>query len=294
MKKATSMILSLFVASAMASNVVNVTQPKPTKVTDAKKTILVSAKHAHVASVVKTAGKPSVMAGKQAGVSSTVARSEKPMAAAMKQAAVAVAPVHSELHPTAAHRHVVVGLSTKVKVHMRASERLLPIGEGAYQSAEAVAQRTLDSNRDCEKHRWNGCLHNDRADIVDGESYGHLRGAESATAGEAGHSSSSTAAEGAAGGAAGGAAEGGHASSSSSSQSSSSSSSASSDSTPSSSSSSRRRSPPAPAPPPAGGLPFSIPNPFAKKGEGESFANGCFKGLALTVALLSVSIGVHS
>ena len=32
-----------------------------------------------------------------------------------------------------------------------------PIGEGAYQSAEAVAERTKDSSRDCEKANWKDC-----------------------------------------------------------------------------------------------------------------------------------------
>merc|ERR1719242_1860441 len=75
-----------------------------------------------------------------------------------------------------------VNLNAKRNAHGKAtvSKPLLPIGEGAYQSSEAVAQRTLDKNRDCEKGKWNGCLHNDKADIVDGHSYGNLRGESAA------------------------------------------------------------------------------------------------------------------
>merc|ERR1719384_1485547 len=75
-----------------------------------------------------------------------------------------------------------VNFASKVNTHSQAAaaKPLMPIGEGAYQSAEAVAQRTLDKDRDCEKGKWNGCLHNDKADIVDGHSYGHLRGESAA------------------------------------------------------------------------------------------------------------------
>eukprot|EP00446_Apocalathium_sp_SHHI-4_P093150 CAMPEP_0177459486 /NCGR_PEP_ID=MMETSP0369-20130122/14135_1 /TAXON_ID=447022 ORGANISM="Scrippsiella hangoei-like, Strain SHHI-4" /NCGR_SAMPLE_ID=MMETSP0369 /ASSEMBLY_ACC=CAM_ASM_000364 /LENGTH=171 /DNA_ID=CAMNT_0018932765 /DNA_START=57 /DNA_END=572 /DNA_ORIENTATION=- len=54
-------------------------------------------------------------------------------------------------------------------------KELLPIGEGAYQSAEAVAQRTTDSAMDCEEGNVHGCYHKDGADFVDGHSYGHLQ-----------------------------------------------------------------------------------------------------------------------
>eukprot|EP00928_Gymnodinium_smaydae_P100668 TRINITY_DN992_c0_g1_i1.p1 TRINITY_DN992_c0_g1~~TRINITY_DN992_c0_g1_i1.p1 ORF type:complete len:118 (+),score=29.48 TRINITY_DN992_c0_g1_i1:77-430(+) len=36
-------------------------------------------------------------------------------------------------------------------------EPRLPIGEGAYQSAKAVAQRTTDSRKDCEEAKWADC-----------------------------------------------------------------------------------------------------------------------------------------
>merc|ERR1719330_941940 len=79
-----------------------------------------------------------------------------------------------------------VNFNAKVNIHGQSAvaKPLIPIGEGAYQSAEAVAQCTLDADRDCEKGKWNGCLHNDKADIVDGHSYGHLRG-EAASVAEA-------------------------------------------------------------------------------------------------------------
>eukprot|EP00419_Tripos_fusus_P044417 CAMPEP_0172822904 /NCGR_PEP_ID=MMETSP1075-20121228/16959_1 /TAXON_ID=2916 /ORGANISM="Ceratium fusus, Strain PA161109" /LENGTH=88 /DNA_ID=CAMNT_0013663947 /DNA_START=99 /DNA_END=362 /DNA_ORIENTATION=+ len=88
------------------------------------------------------------MTGKQAKSSSIAIHAVKPMVAATKQATAAVAPMHPAPHPDAStHMSVVASLSAKLKVHQRASEKLLPIGEGAYQSAEAVAQRTLDFNR---------------------------------------------------------------------------------------------------------------------------------------------------
>mmetsp|Transcript_133600 Transcript_133600/g.260151 ORF Transcript_133600/g.260151 Transcript_133600/m.260151 type:complete len:241 (-) Transcript_133600:56-778(-) len=182
MKHATGIMLSLAVASGMTSNVVNVTKSKPTKVTDVEKPAIAVAKRAVVASAATKAAIPSAMAGKRANASSIAVHAVKRMAVATKQATAAVAPMHPAPHPDAStHMSVVASLSAKVKVRQQASEKLLPIGEGAYQSAEAVAQRTLDFNRDCEKHRWNGCFHKDKADIVDGESYGNLRGAESAT-----------------------------------------------------------------------------------------------------------------
>merc|ERR1719362_1090777 len=86
----------------------------------------------------------------------------------MKSAAKAIAtkPVVALKTATPA----AVSFNAKVNVHTEAkvAEPLLPIGEGAYQSAKAVEQRTLDADRDCEKGKWNGCLHNDKADIVDG------------------------------------------------------------------------------------------------------------------------------
>mmetsp|Transcript_83730 Transcript_83730/g.153724 ORF Transcript_83730/g.153724 Transcript_83730/m.153724 type:complete len:94 (+) Transcript_83730:32-313(+) len=54
-------------------------------------------------------------------------------------------------------------------------KELLPIGEGAYQSAEAVAQRTKDTMKDCEGDK-NGCYLKHRGDLLDGHAYGHLKG----------------------------------------------------------------------------------------------------------------------
>jgi len=42
----------------------------------------------------------------------------------------------------------------------------LPVGEGAYQSAEAVMQRTTDKRTKCEDGKWNDCYEND-GDYVD-------------------------------------------------------------------------------------------------------------------------------
>merc|ERR1740121_1793023 len=54
------------------------------------------------------------------------------------------------------------------------SPKLLPIGEGAYQSHEAVKQRTTNSSRACEEGKWEDCLHKDGGDLLDGHSYGPL------------------------------------------------------------------------------------------------------------------------
>merc|ERR1712129_162909 len=53
-------------------------------------------------------------------------------------------------------------------------KELLPVGEGAYQSAEAVRQRTRDSRTNCEDGDWNNCFGKDKSDLLDGHSYGHL------------------------------------------------------------------------------------------------------------------------
>jgi len=53
-------------------------------------------------------------------------------------------------------------------------DRLLPIGEGAYQSAEAVKQRTVDHRMHCEDGDWSGCFKN-KGDLLDGHSYGNLK-----------------------------------------------------------------------------------------------------------------------
>merc|ERR1719221_1422064 len=178
----------------------------------------------------------------------------KPTAAGMNSVPAAVVPAYPRQQQLASNNAPgAVSLSGKVNSHEQATKPLLPIGEGAYQSAEAVAQRTLDADRDCEKGRWNGCLHTDKADIVDGHSYGHLRGAESGAksgdqSGEKSDAKSKT--------------TGGASNSSSSSSSS--------------------------GPGGAGA---------GKAGAGaneKSSAADCFKGLAFTAALLSLSVGAHS
>merc|ERR1719499_1808971 len=109
-----------------------------------------------------------VAAGGMASPAVNATKSE----AAVKARATKLAVTATKPNPAA------VNLNAKVDIHSQSTvaKPLLPIGEGAYQSAKAVAQRTLDANRDCEKGRWNGCLHTDKADIVDGHSYGNLRG----------------------------------------------------------------------------------------------------------------------
>eukprot|EP00450_Noctiluca_scintillans_P038311 CAMPEP_0194479956 /NCGR_PEP_ID=MMETSP0253-20130528/2918_1 /TAXON_ID=2966 /ORGANISM="Noctiluca scintillans" /LENGTH=113 /DNA_ID=CAMNT_0039319265 /DNA_START=64 /DNA_END=405 /DNA_ORIENTATION=+ len=57
-------------------------------------------------------------------------------------------------------------------------EPLLPIGVGAYQSGEAVKQRTTDTRVACEEGRWEDCMHKNAGDLVDGHSYGNLRATE--------------------------------------------------------------------------------------------------------------------
>jgi len=57
-------------------------------------------------------------------------------------------------------------------------ETLTPIGEGAYQSADAVAQRTTDSRKHCEdaviykSANWQDCF-KDAGDYIDGPSHGY-------------------------------------------------------------------------------------------------------------------------
>ena len=54
-------------------------------------------------------------------------------------------------------------------------EPLLPVGVGAYQSGEAVKQRTTDTRVACEEGRWEDCMHKNAGDLLDGHSYGNLR-----------------------------------------------------------------------------------------------------------------------
>jgi len=57
-------------------------------------------------------------------------------------------------------------------------ETLMPIGQGAYQSADAVAQRTTDSRKHCEdaviykSANWQDCF-KDAGDYIDGPSHGY-------------------------------------------------------------------------------------------------------------------------
>jgi len=121
----------------MASNVLKIKQSKPTNSTDAHKPAVVMATPAVVAFVATERAIPLVTAGNQTGDSSIEAHSFKPMAAISKRPAAAKTPVHPDLFPKASTRKPVVAtLCAKVKVHLQALSPLLPIGEGAYQSAE--------------------------------------------------------------------------------------------------------------------------------------------------------------
>eukprot|EP00747_Dinoflagellata_sp_TGD_P127513 gnl/TRDRNA2_/TRDRNA2_174417_c1_seq28.p1 gnl/TRDRNA2_/TRDRNA2_174417_c1~~gnl/TRDRNA2_/TRDRNA2_174417_c1_seq28.p1 ORF type:complete len:185 (-),score=43.66 gnl/TRDRNA2_/TRDRNA2_174417_c1_seq28:42-596(-) len=71
------------------------------------------------------------------------------------------------LNPPAAHKEAAKG------------DKLLPIGEGAYQDPEAVAQRTLDSSVRCEKTQANtdaivDCW-KEKGDYLDGHVYGNYQ-----------------------------------------------------------------------------------------------------------------------
>mmetsp|Transcript_40055 Transcript_40055/g.73711 ORF Transcript_40055/g.73711 Transcript_40055/m.73711 type:complete len:317 (-) Transcript_40055:52-1002(-) len=61
-------------------------------------------------------------------------------------------------------------------ISQKATPKLKPIGEGAYQSAEAVAQRTKDETKDCEEGKWNDCYLKHGGDYVDSYKSGHLKG----------------------------------------------------------------------------------------------------------------------
>jgi len=58
--------------------------------------------------------------------------------------------------------------------HFSEPRKLLPIGEGAHQSHEAVRQRTTNRSKACDDGRWDDCFHKDGGDFMDGHSYGHL------------------------------------------------------------------------------------------------------------------------
>eukprot|EP00928_Gymnodinium_smaydae_P045506 TRINITY_DN30332_c0_g1_i1.p1 TRINITY_DN30332_c0_g1~~TRINITY_DN30332_c0_g1_i1.p1 ORF type:complete len:122 (-),score=25.04 TRINITY_DN30332_c0_g1_i1:38-403(-) len=82
----------------------------------------------------------------------------------MKFVAGAVLIVQLALAPSSATGAVATG--SHLRKHA-AQEPLLPIGEGAYQSGKAVAQRTTDSRKDCEQAKWADC-YKAKGDYVDG------------------------------------------------------------------------------------------------------------------------------
>eukprot|EP00929_Paragymnodinium_shiwhaense_P108595 TRINITY_DN7490_c0_g1_i1.p1 TRINITY_DN7490_c0_g1~~TRINITY_DN7490_c0_g1_i1.p1 ORF type:complete len:181 (+),score=41.32 TRINITY_DN7490_c0_g1_i1:65-544(+) len=72
----------------------------------------------------------------------------------------------------------VPSMAQLMTYHGEEPEHLLPIGEGAYQSAKAVEQRTVDSRLACEKSEaykqshWAECFKKE-GDFVDGPSHGY-------------------------------------------------------------------------------------------------------------------------
>eukprot|EP00427_Karlodinium_veneficum_P020027 CAMPEP_0169132322 /NCGR_PEP_ID=MMETSP1015-20121227/38724_1 /TAXON_ID=342587 /ORGANISM="Karlodinium micrum, Strain CCMP2283" /LENGTH=143 /DNA_ID=CAMNT_0009196653 /DNA_START=49 /DNA_END=480 /DNA_ORIENTATION=- len=61
---------------------------------------------------------------------------------------------------------------TALHATAKKDEKLLPIGEGAYQDSKAVMQRTVDKNLHCEEGKWHDC-YKDKGDYLDGHSYGN-------------------------------------------------------------------------------------------------------------------------
>jgi len=137
-----------------------------------KKAAPAAAKATQMKSAVKVTATKPLVAEKKATPAATKAATQTKSAA--KATATKAVVALKTATPAAVSFNAKVNVHTEAKV----AEPLLPIGEGAYQSAKAVEQRTLDADRDCEKGKWNGCLHNDKADIVDGHSYGNLKGAK--------------------------------------------------------------------------------------------------------------------
>merc|ERR1719195_350638 len=74
---------------------------------------------------------------------------------------------------------VVAAAHVALAVNLRAPKDLLPIGEGAYQDAKAVKQRTTDSRRHCEEGKWKDCF-KEGGDLLDGHEYGNYRNEEPA------------------------------------------------------------------------------------------------------------------
>jgi len=193
MKQAIVIVLAAALASGVALPFANVSQSHAAQATKPDVATVVSinnASRAHIAAAPQRVGRP---------VAASVIQPRK---TDVKSAAAAAPSVRSQQRRSASTAVLATSsLNAKLNMHKQVSKPLLPIGEGAYQSAEAVAQRTLDSDRDCEKGRWNGCLHKDKADIVDGHSYGNLRGGANSANSANGGANSADAANGGNGGA---------------------------------------------------------------------------------------------
>jgi len=230
----------------------------------------------------------------RAVVRPVAASAVQPAARNMKSAGASIVPGYPQQQQLASKAvPATVGFSAKVKSREQATKPLLPIGEGAYQSAEAVAQRTLDADRHCEEGKWDGCLHKDKADIVDGHSYGNLRGGKSA-ASEAADAGTADAGTADAGAADAGAADSGKSADPANKANPGDSNDAANSTNPSSSGHSPSAAP-SPDPLPAGrsekgaekGSEKGNEN-GAEKGTEKGSAAGCLKGLVLTSFLLSL------
>mmetsp|Transcript_1432 Transcript_1432/g.3909 ORF Transcript_1432/g.3909 Transcript_1432/m.3909 type:complete len:166 (+) Transcript_1432:67-564(+) len=110
----------------------------------------------------------------QAKAASTTAKPQ----AVSTSAAADVKVASTTAAPQAAHSEVLSKPAYDKKdataLHAKKPKELLPIGEGAYQSAEAVKQRTKDTNTDCESSKWNDCYYKEAGDMLDGHKYGNM------------------------------------------------------------------------------------------------------------------------
>mmetsp|Transcript_59436 Transcript_59436/g.128532 ORF Transcript_59436/g.128532 Transcript_59436/m.128532 type:complete len:158 (-) Transcript_59436:356-829(-) len=72
---------------------------------------------------------------------------------------------------TASNSSTTVSATTKAASTNTTMDVLEPIGEGAYQSAHAVEQRTTDKRQDCEDGKWDDCF-KPKGDYADAPGHG--------------------------------------------------------------------------------------------------------------------------
>merc|ERR1719198_2666971 len=65
---------------------------------------------------------------------------------------------------TNATRSSVTNSTVSAVSHEVEKKHMRPVGEGAYQDPKAVAERTTDKSKDCEKGKWEDCFHRDYID----------------------------------------------------------------------------------------------------------------------------------